>query len=89
MSTTFGLDIGATSIKALSLKKSGNTLSIESLGIGPTPVKGILSESPEDLKNFADSVKKVLLSANIKQKEVNIALPESQVFTKIIEFELF
>lgn len=85
MSTIFGLDIGATSIKALSLKKSGSSFAIESLGIGVAPAKGILSESPEDLKNFAESVKKVITSANIKQKEVNLALPESQVFTKIIE----
>lgn len=85
MSTIFGLDIGATSIKALSLKKSGSSFAIESLGIGPAPAKGILSESPEDLKNFADSVKNIISSANIKQKEVNLALPESQVFTKIIE----
>lgn len=85
MSTIFGLDIGATSIKALSLKKSGSSFAIESLGIGMTPAKGILSESPEDLKNFADSVKNVISNANIKQKEVSLALPESQVFTKIIE----
>lgn len=85
MSATFGLDIGTTSIKALSIKKSGNTLSIESLGIGPTPAKGIISEAPEDLRLFTDAVKQVINSANIKQKEVNIALPESQVYTKIIE----
>jgi type IV pilus assembly protein PilM len=85
MSATFGLDIGTTSIKALSIKKSGSSLAIESLGIGPTPTKGILSESPEDIKVFTDAVKTVIENANIKQKEVNIALPESQVYTKIIE----
>ncbi len=85
MSATFGLDIGTTSIKALSIKKSGNILSIESLGIGPTPTKGIMSESPEDLAKFTDAIKQVINSAGIKQKEVNIALPESQVYTKIIE----
>ncbi len=85
MSATFGLDIGTTSIKALSIKKSGNILSIESLGIGPTPTKGIMSESPEDLAKFTDAIKQVISSAGIKQKEVNIALPESQVYTKIIE----
>lgn len=85
MSTTFGLDIGTTSIKALSLKKGGNSFAIESLGLGPAPQKGIMSESPEDLHTFAEAVKKVITSANIKQKEVNIALPESQVYTKIIE----
>lgn len=85
MSQTFGLDIGTTSIKAFSVKKSGSSLAIESLGIGPTPQKGIQSESPADLQLFTDAIKQVIDSANIKQKEVNIALPESQVYTKIIE----
>ncbi len=85
MSATFGLDIGTTSIKALSIKKSGNVMSVESLGLGPTPTKGIMSESGEDMARFTDSVKQVIASAGIKQREVNIALPESQVYTKIIE----
>lgn len=85
MSTTFGLDIGTTSIKALSIKRGGNTLAIESLGIAPTPMKGIMSESPEDIAKFTDAIKQVVNSAGIKQREVNIALPESQVYTKIIE----
>lgn len=85
MSETFGLDIGTTSIKALSIKKSGSSLSIESLGLGPTPVKGIMSESAEDVAKFTDAIKQVISNANIKQREVNIALPESQVYTKVIE----
>ncbi len=85
MSATFGLDIGTTSIKAFSLKKGGSSYVIESLGIGPAPQKGILSEAPEDLQAFSEAIKGVIASANIKQKEVNIALPESQVYTKIIE----
>jgi type IV pilus assembly protein PilM len=85
MSNIFGLDIGTTSIKTISLKKSGNSFAVESLGFSPTPSKGITSESASDLKAFADSVRKVVLSSNIKQKEVNIALPEAQIFTKIIE----
>ncbi len=85
MNSTFGLDIGTTSIKALSIKKSGNSYAIESMGVGPAPVKGLLSDSPEDIKAFSDAVKQIIANANIKQKEVNIALPESQVYTKIIE----
>ncbi len=88
MSATFGLDIGTTSIKAFSIKKSGASYAIESLGIGPAPQKGIVSESTEDQKAFAEAVKNVISSANIRQKEVNIALPESQVYTKIIEMPL-
>ncbi len=85
MSATFGLDIGSTSIKALSIKKSGGSFALESLGIVPAPPKGIISESAEDIQKFSEGVKQVISSANIKQKEVNIALPESQVYTKIIE----
>lgn len=85
MSATFGLDIGTVTIKALSIKKSGNSYQIESMGLGQSTTKGILSESPEDQAAFADAIKQVITSANIKQKEVNIALPESQVYTKIIE----
>jgi type IV pilus assembly protein PilM len=85
MSATFGLDIGTTSIKALLIKKAGNALSIESLGIGPTPINGIMSESPEDMVKFTDAIKQVVNNAGIKQREVNIALPENQVYTKIIE----
>ena len=85
MSATFGLDIGTTSIKALSIKKSGNAFAIESMGLGPAPQKGMLSESPEDIKILTEAIRSVISSANIHQKEVNIALPESQVYTKIIE----
>ena len=85
MSEIFGLDIGTTSIKAISIKRSGGSLAIEALGIGPAPARGILSESPDDLKVFAEAIKAVINGANIKEKEVNVALPESQVYTKIIE----
>ncbi len=85
MSEIFGLDIGTTSIKAISIKKSGGSLAVESLGIGPAPSRGILSESPDDLKTFSEAIKNIINGANIKEKEVNVALPESQVYTKIIE----
>ena len=85
MSNTFGLDIGATSIKALSILRRGNTFNVEALGVGPAPARGLISESPEDLKIFSDTVRGVISNANIKQKEVCIALPESQVYTKIIQ----
>lgn len=85
MSATFGLDIGSTSIKALSLKKSGGSFEIESLSAAPAPVKGIISEAPDDVRVFSETVRQVIESSKIKKKEVNLALPESQVYTKIIE----
>lgn len=85
MSSIFGLDIGATTIKVLQLKKSGSRVALESIAVGQAPQKGILSEAPADLQNFADAVIRVVKSAKINTKDVNIALPESQVYTKILE----
>lgn len=83
--SAFGLDIGTSSIKVVSLKRNGNRIAVESLGVGATPPKGMLSESPDDLVLAADAVKKVVASANIKEKNVNLSLPENQVYTKIVE----
>lgn len=86
--STFGIDIGTTSIKVLSLKKNGNSLAVDNLGVGATPAKGILSESPDDLAQSAEAIKKIVSSSNIKEKEVNLSLPENQVYTKIVEMPL-
>lgn len=82
---SFSLDIGSTSIKAMVLKRDGNLFSIEALGIGPTPTKGILSENANDLTDFAQAIKQVVKNAGIKIHDVSISLPESQVYTKIID----
>lgn len=83
--SAFGLDIGASSIKVMQVRKGGSSVNLEAIGVGPNSAKGILSESPADLKNFSDAVMKVIKLAKISSKDVNIALPESQVFTKILE----
>lgn len=83
--SAFGLDIGTSSIKVLSLKKNGTSIAVDSLGVGATPAKGIQSESPDDLAQSADAIKKIVSSANIKEKNVNLSLPENQVYTKIVE----
>lgn len=85
MTTVFGLDIGTTSIKAALIKKSGNSLVLESIGVMPISTKGIMSESVVDQQLLADSVKKLIESAQIKTNLVNVSLPESQVYAKIIE----
>lgn len=82
---TFGLDIGTTSIKVLSLTKSDKTLLLESVASTPAPVRGLLSESEADLQFLADSVLELINRVGIKKKDAHIALPENQVFEKIIE----
>jgi type IV pilus assembly protein PilM len=84
----FGLDIGATSIKVVWLEKVGQEYSLDSVYTSPTPAKGMLSESPLDQEQVAQTIAKMLTDAAISSRSANIALPESQVFTRVIEMPL-
>lgn len=84
-SRTFGLDIGTTSIKAVWLGKRGNEITLESVVSTPTTTKGMLSESNLDQRLFSDTIKNILKSASITSNHVNMSIPESQVYSKVIE----
>ncbi|MBI2074542.1 MAG: type IV pilus assembly protein PilM [Candidatus Levybacteria bacterium] len=84
----FGLDIGANSIKAvwLSEQKSGYQL-LAALTL-PTPSKGMLSESPLDQEEMVQAIKKIVTDGKITSQYVNIALPENQVYTRVLEMPI-
>lgn len=84
-STTFGLDIGTTAIRAVWLSKDNDRYSYEASAIAPTPSPGIQSESPLDHQELAKYINKLITDAKIGTREVSIALPERQVFTKVID----
>lgn len=81
----FGLDIGSTLIKAAKFKKSGSGIELEAIGVGPSPARGIASDSESDLEALSHSIKEVLAQANIKSDEVSLCLSDAQVYTKIID----
>lgn len=83
--THFGLDIGSTTIKVGKFKKSGSGIEAEAIGMGPAPERGIVSDSQSDLNTLAQHVKEVISQAGIKSEEAAVALPDNQVYTKIIE----
>lgn len=80
-----GLDIGFSSIKVVSLSKDRDQYKLVSLGSIPTPQPGIISDADEDLEILASSIKKLLAATKIDQREVIVALPESKVFTRVID----
>lgn len=80
-----GLDIGFASIKVVSLVKDNDQHKLVSLGSMPSPQPGIISDADEDLEVLAGSIKKLFVAANIDQREVIMALPESKVFTRVID----
>src|SRR6185437_2521819 len=84
-SNTFGLDIGTTSIKVVSLERENNTTIYTTSFKVPTPVQGLQSESPFDHQEMAQVVNKLVIDAKITTNNVAIALPENHAFTKVIE----
>lgn len=80
-----GLDIGFSSVKAVSLEKDQDRFKLISLGSIPSPSPGMLSDADEDLEAVANSIKKLLSATRIETREVIAALPESKVFTRVID----
>lgn len=82
---TFGLDIGSTSIKITQVEKAGDRYRLLAAGIIPTPQPGFSSEAESDLAALAEAIKKLHQETRITTNRVVTALPEGEVFTRIIE----
>lgn len=81
----FGLDIGITTMKAVWFSEGKDGLLLNSSAILPTPPKGMISESPIDQEEMAKGIRKIVEEAKITTPYVNAALPENQVYTRILE----
>lgn len=81
----FGLDIGTHTIKAVWLAKDARGFSLQSALTLPTPARGMISHSPLDQEEMAKTIRTLVSEAKITTRYVNIALPENQVYTKVIE----
>ena len=86
---SIGIDIGNTSIKIVELKENGDKFDLKGSGI--VAYNGKLPENQtqeSDLTSLTDVIRKLHKDAGISKRDVNIALPESQVFTRIVKFPL-
>lgn len=81
----FGLDIGATTTKCVWLGKEGNKFVFRASSITQSPPHGLSSSSPLDEQEMAQAIKKAVSDAGIKTKQINVALPENQVYTKVVD----
>lgn len=84
----FGLDIGTSTIKAVQLERATSALKIVGAGIASCEAKKIFSESDIDREDLARIIAKLLSSSSITTDKVVSALPESQIFTRVIEMPL-
>ena len=82
---SIGLDIGFSSIKLVALSKDNQTFKLISLGSIASPQPGILSDLDNDLEAVAQAIKRLLAATKIEERDVIAALPESKVFTRVID----
>ncbi len=81
----FGLDIGSSTMKAVWLSSESTGYFLNGASHAITPQKGMMSESPLDQEEVAQAIRTLMAEAKIDTKYVSIALPENQVYTRVIE----
>lgn len=80
----FGLDIGSHRLKVVQLAHQGDKNLLVALGSAPSTEKGLFSEAESDLTALAETIKKLHQESKITTKKVITALPQDQVFTRVI-----
>lgn len=81
----FGLDIGTTSIKTVLIRHDSGSYFLDAVAVSPSNPKFIASDAISDLQELAGVIKQMLDKANLSIKDVAISLPESRVYTKVVE----
>lgn len=83
--TVLGVDIGSTTIRAVTLSHKGKVPKLISYGSIPSPSPGLASDQSTDLETVAKSIKTLIASIKSPTTSVVIALPESKTFTRVID----
>lgn len=84
-----GLDIGSKTIKMVELEKEGEAFKLKGAGIvgyKGAPPDRIIDE--KEAVALSSAIKSLHKQAGISSREVAIALPEPQVFTRTVKFPL-
>lgn len=81
----FGLDIGYSTIKLVYLEHEKQSGKLLAYGMAPTPKGGMLSEADFDKQSLVEIIKRLCKETRVNTEYAVVSLPESQVFTRIIE----
>lgn len=85
-----GLDIGSRSIKVVELTREGAGWALRSAGAvgysGPSIEANLNDEKA--VSELANVIRKLIKDARINGRDVAISLPETQVFTRLMQFPL-
>jgi type IV pilus assembly protein PilM len=82
--SSFGLDIGTNSMKAVYLVKNGLSVVFRSSIVAETPASGMSADASLDQEEVAQTIRKMVVDAKIPAREVHLALPDNLVYAKVI-----
>lgn len=85
MNISLGLDIGSHAIKLVELAYDGTKFGLFAAGSVPTPPNALTSSTPADQEAVAAAIKRLVKDTGAKSRDVQIALPEAKVFSRVIE----
>ena len=74
--------------EAVVLNKKGEVFSLAGFGKIAMPEKGLDGQTKMELKVVSDAISKLLKEIKTNIKEVALALPEAQIFTRVIEMPI-
>lgn len=85
MDSLIGIDLGSRTIKIVEVLPGKDGAQLLAAGEVATPPKALLSSLPADHEAIAIALKELLKEAGVKNRNAVLALPEAQVFTRVIE----
>lgn len=89
MSQYFGLEFGSSSIKVAQVDLMGvKSFVVNALGVATNSAGSLDFTDQTVTTKLAGSLKKLLAEAGIKERRVVVAIPESHVFSRIIEMPM-
>jgi len=85
MARLIGLDLGSFSIKVVSLSKRGKGYRLDAIGIALNPYGARPGADEASQVRVAEAVKKLLSDNRISSAKAILALPESVVYTRVVQ----
>lgn len=80
----FGIDIGATAVRLVQLKRHGNKPVLVAYGSAPLSANLIASDSADAVDKLALAIKNLVKDAGVTTKSVVASLPASKIFSSVI-----
>lgn len=85
MNDILGIDLGASSVKAVGLSPIKDGYELAGIGIVANPIGRIITTVADERTKLATAIKTAVQTTRVSTKKIRVGLAESQVFTRVIQ----